>query len=239
MVNGPGTVILIVRVGVGAQEFDVAHLDRMLAPHLADDARHRIGMAGAVERRAGIVDVDAFERGGEAVGIALAPHLAVGDDVEAGALLVADREQRGIVLRLIQIFRRDPPQLLRAHARRKAAGELLAVDQPFRLGVGADERSGQKRQRHGDSSHLVWPGEAHFQHPRDMQRLAAGAVLDLVPARGAVGNDDGIGRRTCARREAATVRPSPARRRSCRRHSRSCRPCRSSSIRWFRPPSPG
>ena len=87
-------------VGVGAQELHVAHFDRMLAPDLADDARHRIGMAGAVERGAGIVDVDAFERGGEAVGVALAAHLAVGDDVEAGALLVADREQRRVVLRL-------------------------------------------------------------------------------------------------------------------------------------------
>ncbi len=59
-------------------------------------------MAGAVERRAGIVDVDAFERGGEAVGVALAPHLAVGDDVEAGALLVVDGEQGCVVLRLRQ-----------------------------------------------------------------------------------------------------------------------------------------
>ena len=82
-------------------------------------------MAAAVERRAGIVDVDAFERGGEAVGIAFAPHLAVGDDVEPGALLVADGEQRGVVLRLLEQFRRNAPQLLGAHARRKAAGELL------------------------------------------------------------------------------------------------------------------
>ena len=96
-------------------------------------------MAGAVERRAGIVDVDAFERGGEAVGIAFAPHLAVGDDVEAGALLVADGEQRGVILRLLEKFRRDAPQLLGAHARRKPAGELLAVDQPVGLRVGADK----------------------------------------------------------------------------------------------------
>ena len=143
MVNGPGTVILISAVGVGAQELHVAHLDRMLAADLAGDARHRIGMAGAVERGAGIVDVDALERGGEAVGIAFAPLLAVGDDVEAGALLVADGDERGVVLRLIEKFRRDPPQLLGAHARRKPAGELLAVDQPIRLRVGADQRGRQ------------------------------------------------------------------------------------------------
>src|SRR2546427_360625 len=57
-------------------------------------------MARAVERGAGMVDIDAFERGGEAVGIAFAPDLAVGDDVEAGALLRPDGEQRGVVLRL-------------------------------------------------------------------------------------------------------------------------------------------
>ena len=111
----------------------------MLAADLADDARHRIGMAAAVERRAGIVDVDAFERGGEAVGVAFAAHLAVGDDVEAGALLVANREQRGVVLRLLETFGRDAPQLAGAHARREALGELLAVDQPVGLRIGADE----------------------------------------------------------------------------------------------------
>ena len=59
----------------------------MLAPDAPDDARHRIGVARAVERGARVVDVDALERGGEAVGVALAPDLAVGDDVEAGLLL--------------------------------------------------------------------------------------------------------------------------------------------------------
>ena len=129
----------MVRVGVGAEELHVFDFDGMLAPHLAGDARHRIGMAGAVERRAGIVDVDAFERGGEAVGVAFAPHLAVGDDVEAGALLVVDREQRRVVLRLREVLRRYGPQFLGAHARRKTAGEFFTVDQPFRLGVGADQ----------------------------------------------------------------------------------------------------
>ena len=105
-------------------------------------------MTGTVERRAGIVDVDAFERGGEAVGVAFAPLLAVGDDVEAGALLVADGDERGVVLRLLEKFRRDPPQFLGAHARRKAAGQLLAVDQPVRLRVGAHKRGRQEFARH-------------------------------------------------------------------------------------------
>ena len=50
----------------------------------------------------GLGRVDALERGGEAVGVALAPDLAVGDDVDAGALHVADGEQGGVVLRLLQ-----------------------------------------------------------------------------------------------------------------------------------------
>src|SRR5262249_24539318 len=78
----------------------------------------------------------------------LAPHLAVGDDVEAGALLVADRQQGRVVLRLVEELGRDAPQLFCAHARRKAAGELLAVDQPFGLGVGPDQRGRQQRQGH-------------------------------------------------------------------------------------------
>jgi hypothetical protein len=96
----------------------------MLPPDPAGDARHRVRVAGAVEGGAGIVEIDAFQRRGEAVGIALAAHLAIGDDVEAGALLVADGEDGGVVLRLLEIFRRDPPQLQRAHARRKAPGEF-------------------------------------------------------------------------------------------------------------------
>ena len=75
-------------------------------------------MAGAVERGAGIVDVDAFKRGREAVGVALAPHLAVGDDVDAGALHVADRDHRRIVLRLLEEIGVHPPDLERARARR-------------------------------------------------------------------------------------------------------------------------
>jgi hypothetical protein len=136
----------------------------MLAAYLAGDARHRVRMAGAIERAAGIVDVDALERGGEAVRVALAPHLAVGNDVEAGALLVADGDERGVVLRLLEPLRRHPPQLARAHPRWKPSGELLAVDQPFRLRVGADQRGGKQRKRHGVSSLI--------------SRIASRAVID-------------------------------------------------------------
>ena len=85
-------------------------------------------MAGAVESCAGIVDVDAFESCGKAIRIAFAPHLAVGDDVEAGALLIADRKQCRVILRLLEIFGRDAPKFQRAHPGRKTAGEFLAID---------------------------------------------------------------------------------------------------------------
>src|SRR5207244_13601313 len=101
----------------------------------------------AVELGSRFVDVDALERSGEAVRVALAADLAVGGDVDAGLLLRADREQRGVVLRLREMRLGDAPQLLRAHARREAAGELLAVDQPFGLRVTADQR-GRKKHRH-------------------------------------------------------------------------------------------
>ena len=139
----PGHGHLDRAIRIGAQELHVANLDRMLATHLADNARHRIGMTGAVESRTGIVDVDPFERGREAVGIAFTPHLAVGDDVETGALLVADRQPRCIVLRLVEPFGRHPPQFARAHPRRKAPRQILAVDQPVRLGIRPDQRGRQ------------------------------------------------------------------------------------------------
>ena len=101
-----------------------------------------MALAGAVDRRARIVDVDAVKRGGEAVGIAFAALLAVGDDVEPGALLVADGKDGGIVLRRFELVRRDQPEIAGAHARH-VLRQLLAVDQPVRLRVRTDEGGGE------------------------------------------------------------------------------------------------
>src|SRR5436190_11831250 len=128
------------------EDTHVLQLHRMPAPDLSLNARHGIRMTGAFERRSRIVDIDAFERRGEAVGVALAADLAVGDDVEAGLLLRADGEQRGVVLRFGETDLRYPPELSCAHARRKAAGEPLAVDQPFRLWITADQRGRKEHQ---------------------------------------------------------------------------------------------
>ena len=59
-------------------------------------------MARAVERGSRVVEVDAVERGREAVRVALAPDLAVADDIEAGLLLGADRDDRRVVLGLVE-----------------------------------------------------------------------------------------------------------------------------------------
>ena len=145
MVKGPGTVIFTCFCGMLLQEQQVLHFDRMLAADLADDARHRVRVAGAVERAAGIVDVDALERGGEAVGVALAPDLAVGDDVQARP--PPARGWRARVASSCASARNGSGMRhssLRAHARREAPGELLAVDQPLGLRVAADQRGGKQ-----------------------------------------------------------------------------------------------
>ena len=87
-----------------------------------------------------MLGIQPIQRGGEPIGVALAAHLAVGDDVDASALQVADREQRGVVLRLGQIGLGYPPQLRRTHARHAALGHRCPIDQPVRLRVAADDR---------------------------------------------------------------------------------------------------
>ena len=85
-----------------------------------------------------------MQRRGEAVGVALAADLAVGDDVQPGALLVADGEQRRVVLGLGEPARVDAPQLARAHARGNVRLQRLAIDEPVGLRIGADEAGGQQ-----------------------------------------------------------------------------------------------
>ena len=132
-------------VGVRAQELGVAHQDRAAAPHLADDARDGRGIAVAVQRRAGIVDVDAVEHGHDAVGVGLAPDLTVRDDVQPGAFLIADRGEGGRVLRFFEVLRVDLPEVARAYPGREARAQLLTIEQPFRLGVGPDEACQHRR----------------------------------------------------------------------------------------------
>src|SRR5262249_37655876 len=131
---------------------NVLDLNRMAPAHLSGHAWHRIWMTGTIERGPGIIDINPIKRGRKAVGVAFAPHLAVCDYVEPGALLVAYREQRCVVLRLFQKFGRDAPEFLGADARRKPGGELGAVNQPVGLRIGADERGWEEFSCHKPAS---------------------------------------------------------------------------------------
>ena len=92
-------------------------------------------MPAAVEPRSGIVDVHAFQSGGEPVGIALTANLAVRDDVQTGTLLSADRQYRRVILRFFEKLRRNAPKLRSARAWRQTSGEFLSINQPFRLRI--------------------------------------------------------------------------------------------------------
>ena len=125
MVNGPGQRDLDRAVGIGAQEFDVADFHRPAAADAGDDAGDEGRTVAAADDLAGLLEVDALQRGREMVGVAFAPDLAVGDDVDAGALHVADGEDGRVVLRQLQQFAGEAPHLRRAHARHLVVVQAL------------------------------------------------------------------------------------------------------------------
>ena len=137
-------------VGIGAQKFHVAHLDRVAAADRADNARHWCGFSGPAHDDGGVVHIDAIQGQGEAVGIALSPHFAIGDDVDAGPLHVADRDQGGVILRLFQRIFGHPPNGLQPHpGHHIIAHQNGAVDQPIWLRIASHDGGGQKRVGHG------------------------------------------------------------------------------------------
>lgn len=81
----------------------------MLAVDLTDDARHWVRVAAAVKCGSRIVDVDTVERSSKTVRVAFASNLAIGNDIETGLFLLADRDERRVILRLCEEFRGDPP----------------------------------------------------------------------------------------------------------------------------------
>ena len=115
--NGPGIVILIVRSVRARRKADVVDLDRPDAPEWPDDARGRIEQAAPLDERAGVFEIDALEGVREAARVALAAHLAVRDDVDAGPLHVTNRQHGRVVLRLL---RGTPPAPSTARARARA-----------------------------------------------------------------------------------------------------------------------
>ncbi len=126
------------------EQLDVTHLDRTRAPDRAHDARDRVRVARPVERDARVLEVDAVECRGEAIRVALAPHLPVGDDVDARELHVLHGEPGRVVLCFLEVLLADPPELERAHPRRQPVAEPLAVDEPVRLRVAPDDRREQR-----------------------------------------------------------------------------------------------
>ena len=127
-------------LGVRPQELHITHVDRAQPPNAPDHSRHERRLAGAADHRPWMIEVDPVERRRKLVEVTLAPHLAVRHDVDAGALLIANRYQRGVVLRLLEQFGGDTPELPHPHARRRIRGEQRSVDEPFRLRIRADDR---------------------------------------------------------------------------------------------------
>ena len=137
-------------VGVSAQELDVAtstRRSRRIGPTTRGTRNRR---AGAVDGAAGILDVDAVERGREAVGVAFAADLAVGDDVDAGALL--SRIARSVASSCACSSHASATRQI-SGARTPAApsSQLGAIDQPVRLRIAADDGGGEEavHGRHG------------------------------------------------------------------------------------------
>ncbi len=123
--------------------FGEAHVpihDRAGVPDASDNPGHRVWMTGPIERRSGIVRVDAFQNRHEAIRVALAPHLAVRNHVESGPLHVVDSQDRRIVLRLFEVRLFHSPYLASSDSRRKPRTEHLAVDKPVGLWIAADNR---------------------------------------------------------------------------------------------------
>src|SRR4030095_2615313 len=86
-------------VRVATEELQPAQLDRTRPAHAAGHARHVGLVAVAVRDHGGLRHLYAAERSGEVVRVALAPDLAVADDVDAGPLHLADGHDGRVVLR--------------------------------------------------------------------------------------------------------------------------------------------
>src|SRR5215207_2972362 len=171
-----------------AEKLDVAHLDRPRAADRPHDSRDGIFVTRAIERDAGLVEIDAVERGREPVRVALPPHLPVRDHVDACTLHVANGEPCRVVLRLLQERLRYSPERARSHARRQTLAEPLPVDQPVGLGIAPDDRREQNaahecstsfdlyslrcRLPHGTSSTRVWTTSAS----RSLRRIASASA---------------------------------------------------------------
>ena len=147
-------------VGIGAQELKIAHFDRPAPFDGGMHARHlNFSPCTALDRRR-IVGIHAFERRDKIIRIAFAAHFAIGDDVDAGALHVADRQDCRVILRFLQAVRGDAPQFMHVDARH-ALGKQRAVDQPVGLRIAADDGGGEEFHflifGYFETKHVIFP----------------------------------------------------------------------------------
>src|SRR5712692_5647257 len=130
--------------GMRAKKGQILHLDRPLPPDWTVYKRDDIRSAAPGKPLSRALRVDAAKRGGEAVRVALPPDLAVRDNVDAGALHVVDRDDRGIVLSLLEPGRVNPPHLASTHPRRHPLTKVFAIDQPVGLWIAPNYGRRQK-----------------------------------------------------------------------------------------------
>ena len=96
---------------VGARPAHLVHVNGRAARDGASDGRHlRLVPIGADADRHALAEVDPLQALEEAVDEVLARLLAVGDDVDAGRLLVGEREPHGVALRFLQGLTRHAPR---------------------------------------------------------------------------------------------------------------------------------
>jgi hypothetical protein len=114
----PGERDLEWPIGVASYVLHHIDLDRAAPPDRSDHPRHGDGRPRAIDGYSGPVDVDAVERDGEAVGVALPADFAIGDDVEPDALLLVHRQRDGVVVGLGEVVAVDPPEVAGADPHR-------------------------------------------------------------------------------------------------------------------------
>src|SRR5205085_11620973 len=114
-----------------------------------------VGATAAAGALARIVQVDPLQCGGETIAVALAADLAIGDDVDIGALHVADGQHGGIVLSLLEEWLGDAPDIAGTNTWRQSAEQLVSIDEPVWLRVAADNSGRQELDRPLSHSRLL------------------------------------------------------------------------------------
>ncbi len=91
------------------EKFEINDFDGLASSDRADDSRDGIGMAAAVQRHSGIVEVDTVKGGSETIRVAFAADFSVGNDIEARVFLRLDCHECGVFLRFRQVRCRHSP----------------------------------------------------------------------------------------------------------------------------------